>query len=148
MLSIIGSLVGFGTSFMPKVMAYFQDKQDKAHELALMDKQLEQQRLIGAQKLQMINAEADIREIEALHREHQVVTGKASVWMINLAASVRPMLTYLFFVEFAALTVAVFFGWIDRDQYGMVWNQEMQAIWSAVVAFWFGSRSFNRKSHT
>ena len=62
MLSLLGSLLGFGTSFLPKVMDYFQDKQDKAHELALMDKQLEQQKVIGAQKLQMVNVEADIRQ--------------------------------------------------------------------------------------
>ena len=66
MISLIGSLLGFGTSFLPKVMDYFQDKQDKAHELQLMDKQLEQQIQIGNQKLDMVHVEADIRETEAL----------------------------------------------------------------------------------
>ena len=66
MLSLLGSVLGFGTSFLPKVMDYFQDKQDKAHELRLMDKQLENQKVLGAQKLQMTHVEADIRESEAL----------------------------------------------------------------------------------
>jgi hypothetical protein len=34
MFSLLGSLLGFGTSFLPKVMDYFQDKQDKKHELS------------------------------------------------------------------------------------------------------------------
>ena len=38
MLSLLGSVLGFGTSFLPKVMDFFQDKQDKAHELNMMDK--------------------------------------------------------------------------------------------------------------
>jgi hypothetical protein len=66
MLSLLGSLLGFGTSFLPKLMDYFQDKQDKKHELQLMDKQLEQQIQIGNQKLDMVHVEADIRETEAL----------------------------------------------------------------------------------
>ena len=60
MLSLLGSVLGFGTSFLPKVMDYFQDKQDKKHELSLMDKQLEQQIQIGKQKMQMMNISADI----------------------------------------------------------------------------------------
>ena len=66
MLSLLGSLLGFGTSFLPKVMDYFQDKQDKAHELDMMDKQLAQQEVLGAQKLQLVNVEADIAETKAL----------------------------------------------------------------------------------
>ena len=38
MLSLLGSVLGFGTSFLPKVMDYFQDKQDKKHELSLQAK--------------------------------------------------------------------------------------------------------------
>jgi hypothetical protein len=66
MLSLLGSLLGFGTSVIPLMMNYFQDKQDKKHELSLMDKQLEQQIQIGNQKLDMVHVEADIRETEAL----------------------------------------------------------------------------------
>ena len=40
MLSLVGSLLGFTTSLLPKVMDYFQDRQDKALELAVMDKQM------------------------------------------------------------------------------------------------------------
>ena len=115
MLSLLGSVLGFGTSFLPKVMDYFQDKQDKKHELFLMDKQLEQQVQLGAQKMQMMDITADIAETEALHKEHASITKKSSQ------------------------------GWMDLIQYATIWNSEFQAIWAAVVSFWFGSRSFNRK---
>ena len=35
--------------------------------------------------------------------------------------------------------------WITMEQYKMIWNDEFQAVWAAVVSFWFGQRSFNRK---
>lgn len=148
MLSLIGSLLGFGTSFLPKLLGYFEEKRDQAHELAVMDKQIEAQERVAAVKLQMVNVEADIRETESLHQEHASITRKAAQWVINLSATVRPVMTYLLFFEFIALTWLLAGGYIDNDMYSLVWNNEMQAIWAAVVSFWFGSRSFNRKGHS
>ena len=28
----------------------------------------------------------------------------------------------------------------------MVWNNEMQAVWAAVVSFWFGARELRKRS--
>tara|TARA_R100001082_G_scaffold86774_1_gene53332 strand:+ start:676 stop:1098 length:423 start_codon:yes stop_codon:yes gene_type:complete len=140
--------MGFGTSFLPKVMDYFQDKQDKAHELRLMDKQLENQKVLGAQKLQMTHVEADIRESEALLKHDAKLQNKASPWVVNLAASVRPVVTYLLFLEIFVLTFAVQFGFIDKEQYQLIWSSEMSAVWAGIVSFWFGSRTMARKQQT
>ena len=127
MLSLVGSVLGFGTSFLPKVLGYFEEKRDQKHELQMMD------------------IDADIRETEALHKEHASITRKSSMWCINLSASVRPIITYCLFIEFALLTFSVNMDWITSEQYKMIWNAEFQAVWAAVVSFWFGQRSFNRK---
>ena len=145
MLSLLGSLLGFGTSFLPKVMDYFQDKSDKKHELAVMEVQIKQQKELAIQKLEMVNVEADIRETEALHKEHASITRKSSQWVINLSSSVRPVITYCLFIEFATLTFLLSGGYIDNGMYSLIWNNEFQAIWAAVVSFWFGQRTFNRK---
>lgn len=148
MLSLIGSLLGFGTSFLPKLLGYFEEKRDQAHELAVLDKQIEAQERVAAVKLQMVNVEADIRETESLHKEHASITKKASQWVVNLSATVRPVMTYLLFFEFITLTWLLAYDGISKDLYLTIWNNEMQAIWAAVVSFWFGSRSFNRKGHS
>ena len=148
MLSLLGSILGFGTSFLPKVMDFFQDKQDKQHELRLMDKQLENQKVLGAQKLQMTHVEADIRESEALLKHDAKLQNKASPWVVNLAASVRPVVTYLLFLEIFVLTFAVQFGFIDKEQYQLIWSSEMSAVWAGIVSFWFGSRTMARKQQT
>ena len=145
MLSLVGSVLGFGTSFLPKVLNFFEEKRDQAHELAMMDKQLDQQLQIGKQKMQMMDIDADIRETETLHKEHATITAKSSQWVVNLSSSVRPIITYCLFIEFAALSVCVNMDWITMEQYRMIWNEEFQAVWAAVVSFWFGQRSFNRK---
>ncbi len=145
MLSLIGSLLGFGTSFLPKVMGYFEEKRDQAHELALMDKQLEQQKQIGAQRLEAVNVDADIRETEALHKAEARITVKSSQWVINLSATVRPVMTYALFFEFMLLTALLATGHIDDEMYRLIWSNEIQAVWAAVVSFWFGARQWNKK---
>ena len=145
MLSLLGSLLGFGSSFLPKLLGFFEEKRDQAHELKLMDKQLEQQIKLGEQKLQFMNVEADIRETEALQKSQTKMTVKSSQWVINLSSSVRPIMTYLLFLEFMILTFMLAFNSIDLEMYNRIWSNEIQAVWAAVVSFWFGQRSFNRK---
>ena len=110
-----------------------------------MDKQLEQQIKLGEQKLQFMNVEADIRETEALQKSQTKMTVKSSQWVINLSSSVRPIMTYLLFLEFMILTFMLAFNSIDLEMYNRIWSNEIQAVWAAVVSFWFGQRSFNRK---
>lgn len=145
MLSLIGSVLGFGTSFLPKVLNFFEEKRDQKHELSIMDKQLEQQLQLGQQKMQMINVEADIRETETLHKEHAEITKKSSQWVINLSSSVSPIVTYCLLLELGILTLAVNMDWITIEQYQNIWSEEFQAGFFSVMAFWFGQRSFNRK---
>ena len=148
MLSLLGSLLGFGTSFLPKVMEYFQDKRDKAHELAMVAAQTDAQVRLEGERLQAMHVEADIRESEALLKHDAKLNSRASQWVVNLAASVRPVLSYLFFIEFFVLTLCVNMGWMDLEQYAAIWNNEMQAIFAAVVSFWFGSRTMARRTQT
>ena len=146
MLSLLGSLLGFGTSFLPKVMDYFQDKQDKSHELKVMEVQIRQQKELASQKLEMINVEADVREIEALQKSMQP-TGVA--WVDGLRGSVRPVITYAFFglfifVEVSAYLALTASGVSGLDAVTAVWDEDTKALFAAVIAFWFGGRAISR----
>jgi len=113
-----------------------------------MDKQLEQQKVIGAQKLQMVNVEADIRESEALLKHDAGLQKRSNQWIVDLAASVRPIITYLLFVEIFVLTWLLALDMITTEMYQLVFNNEMQAVWAAVVSFWYGARTMSRKQQT
>ena len=146
MLSLLGSLLGFGTSFLPKVMDFFQDKQDKKHELAVMEVQIRQQKELAAQKLEAINVEADIREIESLHKSMQPTGVK---WIDGLRGSVRPVITYAFFGLFIFVEVSAYLsltaaGVSGLDAVNAVWDEETKALFAAVISFWFGGRAISR----
>tara|TARA_R110002012_G_scaffold315751_1_gene529998 strand:- start:39775 stop:40221 length:447 start_codon:yes stop_codon:yes gene_type:complete len=148
MLSLLGSVLGFGTSIVPKVFDMIQDGKDKKHEIELMREQREIAKAAGAIKLQQTHVEADIREQEALMEHSAQLQERASPFIRNLAASVRPCITYLIFIEFAVLTLCVSMGWMTAEQYQMIWNNEFQAVYAGIISFWFGSRTMARKAQT
>ena len=148
MLTLIGSLLGFGTSFLPKVMEYMQDRADKAHELKMIAAIADANAKAEGNKLDAMHLEADTRETESLHRHDRTLQKYAAQWVVNLAATVRPFITYAFFLEFLILTVLVAIGWIRLDQYNAIWDEEMKALFAAVLSFWFGGRAIKRGKAT
>ena len=148
MITILGSLIGFAGSALPKVFDMVDDWQDRKHELSMMDRQIEASKLSHTQKIEALNIEADISESKALYRHDQSM--KSSGFMGGLRASVRPVLTYLFFGLFAVIKGAALYGLIytngvDWELAVMtLWDEETQGIFAAIISFWFGSRALQR----
>jgi hypothetical protein len=146
MISLLGSLLGFGTSFLPKVFEFFQDKSDKKHELAVMEVQIRQQKELATQKLEAVNVDADIREIESLHRSMQPSGVK---FIDGLRGSVRPVITYAFFGLFIFVEVSAYLaltaqGISALDAADATFDEDTRALFAAVISFWFGGRAINR----
>lgn len=147
MLTLLGSLLGFVSSTIPSIFDFFKQKRDQAHELAMVELQQKGAAAAATQALDLANVNADIREFEAAQKSQSVKTG---TWVDALTASVRPVITYCLFGVFAfvkiktALVVFAVPGLSTLTQLGMVWDPETQAIWSAIISFWFGSRSLEK----
>ena len=96
MIALLGSVLGFGTSFLPQVLAFFQQKQDHKNKL-------EEMRLRGELAAQGVNLELQVLDKKAEIEETRAVYGYAKPtggFSAGLAASVRPVITYLFFFFF------------------------------------------------
>ncbi len=149
MLTLLGSLLGFGTSALPSIMGYFTDKRDQKHELAVMDKQMESQRLAGEQKVQEVSIDADIRSFEAAHKGYD--RPPVNKFWEGARASVRPVVTYLFmslfiFVEVCLIVKAMQTGMNLVDTAALVWDDDNKAIFATILTFWFGGRMFGKKN--
>ena len=150
MLTLISSLLGFGTSFVPKVLDYFQDKSDKKHELMLMDKQLEQQIQLGELSLRKSHIDADTEEFKAVHRHDTAIMKNASQWSITLSSTVRPVITYLFMFLFITVEVSAYWVLLNQgvDALGavaIVWDEEITSLFAAILSFWFCGREIRRR---
>ena len=149
MLTLLGSLLGFATSFAPKIFDFFQERADRAHELAMIDRQMEQMTLGGELRLQEINAQADIAQAKAIYRHDSSI--KSATWVDNLRGSVRPIITYLLVVTFIAIKGAGLYALIVIEGIAIyqalpaIGDDQFNAMLAAVISFWFGSRAMNRK---
>ena len=144
MLTLLGSLLGFLSSAFPDVLKLWRDNADRKHELAILDRQMEAQRQGHTQRLEEIQVQADIAESKALYRHASQPSGVK--WVEALRASVRPVITYAFFILFAVVKSAVLYKLLDQgvgitDGLIAVWDGETQALFAAVMSFWFGQRA-------
>ena len=149
MLTILGSLLGFGSSMLPKLFEFIQDRADRAHELAIIDRQMEQMKLGSSLKLEEINAKADIAETKAIYKHDASI--KPATWVDNLRGSVRPIVTYLLLLTFIGIQAAGFYMLVNVEGAAVyeaimaINSENFQAMLAAVISFWFGSRAMNRK---
>jgi len=145
MLTLLGSLLGFVSSAFPDLLKLWQDHQDRRHELAILDRQMEQMKLGHSQRLEEIGFEADIAESQALYKHDSQPSGVK--WVDGLRASVRPVITYAFFLLFATVKVSALYVLVSEEGLTViqalpqVWDPETQALFAAVMSFWFGQRA-------
>ena len=160
-MTLISTLTSFLAGGLPKLMSIFQDRQDKKHELAMMNAQKEKelalvergylaQAKVEEIKLEQVSLQTAMEERSALY-QHDMEIGKgASQWVINLRASVRPVITYgmfllLVFVDIAGFVYAWRMGTDFQIMLDYMWDEDTQIIWSSVIAFWFGTQAFSKK---
>ena len=147
MLTLLASLMGFASSALPKLFNLYQDKHDRAHELAILEKQLEQMRLGHNQRLAEIQTRADITNTQALYQHDN--RSSNIPWVEGLRASVRPMVTYLFMLLFIAVKIASLVALLQEGlaltaSLQAIWDGETHALFAAIISFWFGHRTFKQ----
>ena len=160
MMTLVSTFLSFLAGGLPKILAIFQDRQDKKHELALVAAQKERELALAERgflaqakveeiKLEQIQTETAGEERKALYA-HDIEIGRgASQWMVNLRASVRPGVTYIFVLELVALNIAgVWYAYTTGIPFAIamenVFSDDEMLILSSIIAFWFGTQAFKK----
>ena len=150
MLTLLGALLGFFSSSFPEVLKFFNQKRDRAHELSIMDKQIELAKSGQISRLEEVRLQAESAEQVALYQHAQLSSVKqTSLWVDALAASVRPVITYAFFGLYGVIKVS---QWMllthtlsAAQSFVFLWSAEDEALFAAVMSFWFGHRALIKR---
>jgi hypothetical protein len=161
MMTLISTLLGFASGGLPKVLDFVQDRGDKKHELALMAANREREIALAREgfvaqarveeiKTEQIAMQTQAQEKLAMWKHDMKIGEGASTWVINLRASVRPIVTYLFVgllivVDVAGIWYAYSTGVPFAAAMDMVFSDDEMSILAAIIAFWFGSQAFSKK---
>jgi maltodextrin utilization protein YvdJ len=171
MLTLFSTLISFLMGGLPKILDFFQDRSDKKHELELAQMQiareLEMRKLgfeaqervenIHTQQLEIETKSnekvsliaAQQAEMQAIYAHDTALNEGTSQWMKNFRASVRPVITYGFFLLLVAIDCAlVYHGFTTNvsfeDMADQLWDDETQALFAAIISFHFGGRAFGK----
>lgn len=166
MLSLLSTLGGILLGGLPKLLDYFQSKQDHKHELELARVQTEREKELAAlgfaaqAKVEEIRSDQIAMQTEAAMtqgaQDHdKKVLEKASKWVANYIGTVRPTVTYLFVLELLAINgFLAFYLWShpeliksidDVIKYSdLIFSSDEMSMLGGIIGFWFGSRGFKK----
>ena len=136
----LSTLLGLVSGLLPNLIKYFETRQQQKHELEIIKIQIEAAKT-------GIQLEAEYNDGESA-RKHDISIVPDSP-LETLRASVRPVITYLFFFLFMAIKLAAMFVMFRKganvtEIYNAVWDTYTMAIFGSVIGFWFGSRYMDK----
>jgi hypothetical protein len=167
MLSLISTLGGLLISGLPKLLEFFQNKADQAHELKLAQVQTERELQLAAAgfaaqakveeiRTEQVAMETDAKMTEAALAHDAKVLEKAATWVSSYVGTVRPTVTYIFVLELVAINA--FMAWYlyqhptlitsidDVIRYSeIIFSSDEMAMLGGILGFWFGSRTWSKK---
>lgn len=147
-LTIFSALMGLFSSLVPDIFKYFQDKKDKAHELAIMDRQMEMAKLKHDERLEEIHVPENLAEIKALYGSIKTNI----VWVDALNGCVRPIIALLMLSMYYIMQIMYFQILTSNPNIpayviiDVLWSDEDQAFLGYIMGFYFGGRNSKRKS--
>lgn len=156
MLTILSAIVGFIGGFVPELLKLWNKKEDNKHELAVLDKQIEAQKLLHTQKIEEINTEADIKESIALYESSKIETTGvkwADAFLAVYNGTVRPTITYGFVGMYMLVKGTMVYTYLIEQKMPTI--QVAQNVWTEfdnstlmlVLGYWFGQRMAAKVFH-
>lgn len=157
----IGGVLGGALRLAPEVLKFFDRKNERKHEITLLDKNLEADRLRGTQRENELKLTADAAQVtNGLQALMEAIRGQGQLtgvkWVDALNQSVRPVLTYGIALPYVAGKFLVFVAllWAGNALDASMVKTAIDAtytgadmgILAGVLNFWFLGRVFDKRS--
>lgn len=152
--TLLGGALGGLLRVAPEVMKFFDRKNERAHELAMFDKQLEADKLRGDQAIREGELVQDTARIsgglaalmEGIKAQGQLTGVK---WIDGITQSVRPFVTYwllMLYVGAKGSTMWVLYhsGATVPQVLQNAYGEADMSMLAGVLNFWFLSRVFEK----
>jgi hypothetical protein len=147
MLTLISTLVGLLGSFIPGLLNFFTTRQNNDYQLELIKLQMAAAREGQQLQIDAAQSKADIEQQQLLYSYDAGTSGSKLV--DALRATVRPIITYVFFglwcmIEFVTFFYAIHQGMSFDQIIPLIWTNNNEAVFVTIIAFWFGARLLDK----
>lgn len=151
--AIFGGALGALARLAPEVLKHFDRKNERKHEVALGQQQMELVKLQGDNRLRSEQITADSAQMTAgLEAIKEAYASQKTGFKFadTVSALVRPIVTYVVFGGWVSFKVAAFaqlaagdIAWAEAAQSS--WTDNDWAMLSGILNFWFLGRVFEKK---
>lgn len=150
-LALFGPLFGGLFRLAPEVFKFLDRKDERKHELALTQQQIELAKVQGSMKMQEIAGQADIAHINALMEVAKAQAQPTGIKFVDgWNALMRPLITTQWvLILYPAVLIATYILAIDSGVPALqallkVFGTEEKAICGGILTFWFLDRMILR----
>ncbi len=150
--TLLGGVFGGLLRLAPEVFKIFDKKNERAHELRMLEAEMEFAKVRGEIAMRQADVQLQTAELDAMTQafKEQSETAKNAGWFVSaISALVRPTVTYLFLALYAAVKVAAYLIAIEqggnwKDVLTSMWGSDDLATFNLVISFWFVGRVYER----
>lgn len=152
--TLLGGVFGGVLRLAPELFKMFDRKNERAHELAMLNAEMEFAKTRGEITMRQTEAAMTIAEVDTMVEafKEQAQTAKAAGrFVAAISALVRPTITYVFagayfLVKYAMFQIAVAQGGDWKEVAIKLWTADDMTIMFMIVSFWFVGRVYERQS--
>lgn len=148
---LLGTVVGGLFRLAPEFLKFFDKKNERSHELAMVKATVDLEKTRGELRVQERSVDFDLAQIEAIKEAYKGDAEVAKVsfkWVAALSATVRPVITYVLFGLYILVKITFILHGIDS---GSSWVDVLKANYSAedfslltsILSFWFLDRKLS-----
>lgn len=150
LLTLLSPFLGILGSLLPSIVRIFEMKQQMAYDLAINKMKMEAAVQNANIQIAIEDAKADIADAESVRSYDNNIDG--GKFINALRASIRPVITYIFFAVFILIKLVVLSVMIDQgasmmDLVKTIWDQDTMALFGAIIGFWFGTRMIEKAGY-
>jgi len=147
-----GGLLGGLFRLAPEVIKIFDAKNERSHELAMLQAEMEFAKLNAEREMHRTDAAMTIAELDAMGAalKEQGQTARSAGWFVAaISALVRPLVTYWFVIMYSVVKIvsiqmAVAAGGFWKDVLVTSWTPEDASLLMLILTFWFVGRVYER----
>jgi ABC-type multidrug transport system fused ATPase/permease subunit len=150
--TLLGGVFGGLLRLAPEVFKIFDKKNERAHELRMLEAEMEFAKVRGEIAMRQADVQLQTAELDAMTQafKEQSETAKNAGWFVSaISAMVRPTVTYLVLALYAAVKVAAYLIAIEqggnwKDVLTSMWSSDDLAVFNMIISFWFVGRVYER----
>ena len=150
LITLLSPFLGILGSLLPSVVRFFERKQELKYQIESTKLQMEAAVQNAQVQIAIEDAKADVADAESVRSYDNNIDG--GKFINALRSSIRPVITYVFFITFIVIKTAVIVVMIKQnasmvEMIKAVWDQDTMALFGAVMGFWFGSRILEKTGY-